>query len=83
MEHDYPGSQAGCGCPAMTRTLPLSPRRGRPAPAAARGAGDRGSEESAGCASASNWTAALLIAGVAVATGYFAHHAPRARPPAR
>ena len=27
---------------------------------------------------ASNWTAALLIAGVAAATGYFAHHAPPA-----
>jgi hypothetical protein len=27
---------------------------------------------------ASNWTAALLIAGVAATTGYFAHHAPAA-----
>jgi len=29
---------------------------------------------------ASNWTAAALIAGVAAATGYFAHHAPPAAP---
>ena len=29
---------------------------------------------------ASNWTAALLIAGVAASTGYFAHHAPPATP---
>jgi hypothetical protein len=29
---------------------------------------------------ASNWTAAALIAGVAAATGYFAHHAPPATP---
>jgi hypothetical protein len=29
---------------------------------------------------ASNWTAALLIAGVAATTGYFAHHAPPATP---
>lgn len=29
---------------------------------------------------ASNWTAAALIAGVAVATGYFAHHPPAATP---
>jgi hypothetical protein len=28
----------------------------------------------------SNWTAAALIAGVAAATGYFAHHAPPAAP---
>jgi hypothetical protein len=27
---------------------------------------------------ASNWTAALLVAGVAAATGYFAHHLPPA-----
>jgi hypothetical protein len=30
--------------------------------------------------SASNWTAAALIAGVAAATGYFAHHPPAATP---
>jgi hypothetical protein len=29
---------------------------------------------------ASNWTAALLIAGVAATTGYFAHHAPPVTP---
>jgi hypothetical protein len=29
---------------------------------------------------ASNWTAAALIAGVAAATGYFAHHQPAATP---
>jgi ferric-dicitrate binding protein FerR (iron transport regulator) len=29
---------------------------------------------------ASNWTAAALIAGVAAATGYFAHHQPAAAP---
>ena len=29
---------------------------------------------------ASNWTAAALIAGVAAATGYFAHHPPPATP---
>lgn len=29
---------------------------------------------------ASNWTAAVLIAGVAAATGYFAHHPPAAVP---
>jgi len=29
---------------------------------------------------ASNWTAAALIAGVAAATGYFAHHPPAAAP---
>jgi hypothetical protein len=29
---------------------------------------------------ASNWTAAALIAGVAAATGYFAHHPPAATP---
>lgn len=29
---------------------------------------------------ASNWMAAALIAGVAAATGYFAHHAPPAAP---
>ena len=29
---------------------------------------------------ASNWTAAALIAGVAAATGYFAHHPPTATP---
>ena len=29
---------------------------------------------------ASNWTAAALIAGVAAATGYFAHHQPPAAP---
>ena len=31
---------------------------------------------------ASNWTAAALIAGVAVASGYFAHHPPAAMPAA-
>ena len=31
---------------------------------------------------ASNWTAAALIAGVAAATGYFAHHLPPAAPAA-
>jgi hypothetical protein len=29
---------------------------------------------------ATNWTAAALIAGVAAATGYFAHHPPAATP---
>jgi hypothetical protein len=29
---------------------------------------------------ASNWTAATLVAGVAAATGYFAHHTPPAAP---
>jgi len=29
---------------------------------------------------ASNWTVAALIAGVAAATGYFAHHPPAAAP---
>ena len=31
---------------------------------------------------ASNWTAAALIAGVAAATGYFAHHPPTPAAPA-
>jgi hypothetical protein len=31
---------------------------------------------------AANWTAAALIAGVAAATGYFAHHPPAAAPAA-
>ncbi len=31
----------------------------------------------------SNWTAAALIAGVAAATGYFAHHQPPATPATR
>jgi hypothetical protein len=67
MEHDYQEE------PGWVR-LP-----GHDDDAYARGAGGR----AAGVRRvrrASNWTAAALIAGVAAATGYFAHHPPPATP---
>ena len=58
----------GCGCPGTT-TTPTRTVRAR-----ARASGIRRTRR------ASNWTVAALIAGVAAATGYFAHHPPAAAP---
>jgi len=78
MEHDYPEQPGWVRLPGYDEDprYPHDPgdpgdyRRG----ASARRSGVRRVRQ------ASNWTAALLIAGVAATTGYFAHHAPPATP---
>jgi hypothetical protein len=72
MENDYPEQPGWVRLPGYDED-----------PRYPRGAGDRRGARTAGVRrvrQASNWTAALLIAGVAAATGYFAHHAPPAAP---
>jgi hypothetical protein len=74
MEHDYPEQ------PGWVRLPGYDDERRYPYGADySRGAGARVSGVRR-VRQASNWTAALLIAGVAAATGYFAHHAPPATP---
>src|SRR6516225_9887488 len=63
-----PKGPGGCGYPVMTMTPATS---AMPGP---RAGGVRQLRR------ASNWTAAALIAVVAAATGYFAHHASPATP---
>ena len=78
MEHDYPEQPGWVRLPGYDED-PRYPRGADYPPDYRRGAGAR----AAGVRrvrQASNWTAALLIAGVAAATGYFAHHAPPAAP---
>jgi len=78
MEHDYPEQPGWVRLPGSEEDpryphgadYPGDHRRG----AGARVSGVRRVRQ------ASNWTAALLIAGVAATTGYFAHHAPAAAP---
>jgi len=78
MEHDYPEQPGWVRLPGSEEDpryphgadYPGDYRRG----AGARVSGVRRVRQ------ASNWTAALLIAGVAATTGYFAHHAPAAAP---
>jgi hypothetical protein len=81
MEHDYPEQSGWVRLPGHDKD-PRYPhgvddsrdyRRGPDA----RASGVRRVRQ------ASNWTAALLIAGVAATTGYFAHHAPPATPATR
>jgi len=72
MENDYPEQPGWVRLPGYDED-----------PRYSRGASDRRGARAAGVRrvrQASNWTAALLIAGVAAATGYFAHHAPPAAP---
>jgi hypothetical protein len=79
MEQDYPEQPGWVRLPGYDED-----------PRYARGADSRDHRRGAGAPvsgvrrvrQASNWTAALLIAGVAAATGYFAHHAPPATPAA-
>src|SRR5690348_16454406 len=78
MEHDHPEQPGWVRLPGYEED-PRYPRgadypRGYRPGAGARVSGVRRVRQ------ASNWTAALLIAGVAAATGYFAHHAPPATP---
>ena len=78
MEHDNPEQPGWVRLPGYDED-PRYPRGADYPPDYRRGAGAR----AAGVRrvrQASNWTEALLIAGVAAATGYFAHHAPPAAP---
>jgi hypothetical protein len=80
MEHDYPEQPGWVRLPGYDED-PRYPR-GADYPRDYRpGAGTRVSGARR-ARQASNWTAALLIAGVAAATGYFAHHAAPAAPAA-
>ena len=78
MEHDYP-EQSGWVRPPSYDEDPRYPHGADDARDHRRGADARASGVRR-VRQASNWTAALLIAGVAVTTGYFAHHAPPATP---
>lgn len=78
MEHDYPEQPGWVRLPAYDED-PRYPHGADDSRDYRRGAGARGSGVRR-VRQASNWTAALLIAGVAVTTGYFAHHAPAATP---
>jgi hypothetical protein len=66
MDHDYEERPGWVRLPGYDEDTPY-PRTAR-----ARAGGVRRVRR------ASNWTAAALIAGVAAATGYFAHHQPPA-----
>jgi hypothetical protein len=76
MEHDYPEQPGWVRLPGYDEDprYPHGVGDSRDYRRGARGAGVRRVRQ------ASNWTAALLIAGVAATTGYFAHHAPPATP---
>lgn len=74
MEHDYPEQPGWVRLPGYDEDPRYSEGAGYRRAATARASGVRRVRQ------ASNWTAALLIAGVAAATGYFAHHAPPATP---
>ncbi len=78
MEHDYPEQPGWVRLPGSDED-PRYPRGGGDSGEYRRGAGARTSGVRR-VRQASNWTAALLIAGVAATTGYFAHHAPPATP---
>jgi hypothetical protein len=75
MEQDDSGQPGWVRLPGYEEQDPRSPRAAdyRRGPAA-RASGVRRVRR------ASNWTAAVLIAGVATATGYLAHHTPPAAP---
>ena len=76
MEHDYPEQPGWVRLPGYDEDprYPDGADGPRDYQRAARGSGVRRARQ------ASNWTAALLIAGVAASAGYFAHHAPAATP---
>jgi len=76
MEHDYPEQPGWVRLPGYDED-PRDPRGADYPGDYRRGARTSGVRR---VRQASNWTAALLIAGVAAATGYFAHHAPPAAP---
>ena len=78
MEHDYPEQPGWVRLPGSDED-PRYPRGAGDSGGYRRGAGARTSGVRR-VRQASNWTAALLIAGVAATTGYFAHHAPPATP---
>ena len=78
MEHDYPEQPGWVRLPGYEED-PRYPRGADYMGDYRRGAGARVSGVRR-VRQASNWTAALLIAGVAAATGYFAHQAPPAAP---
>jgi hypothetical protein len=78
MEHDYPEQPGWVRLPGYDED-PRYPHLADGPRDYQRGAGARRSGVRR-VRQASNWTAALLIAGVAATTGYFAHHAPPATP---
>jgi hypothetical protein len=78
MEHDYAEQPGWVRLPGYDED-PRYPHGADDSRGYRRGAGARGSGVRR-VRQASNWTAALLIAGVAATTGYFAHHAPPATP---
>jgi hypothetical protein len=78
MEHDYHEQPGWVRLPGYDED-PRDPHGADYSRDYRRGAGARGSGVRR-VRQASNWTAALLIAGVAVTAGYFAHHAPPATP---
>jgi hypothetical protein len=70
MDHDYQERPGWVRLPGPGEDPPYSRSEGYPrSMGGTRGAGVRRVRR------ASNWTLAALIAGVAAATGYFAHHA--------
>ena len=79
MEHDYPEQPGWVRLPGYDEDprYPHGADGPRDYQRAARRSGVRRVRQ------ASNWTAALLIAGVAASAGYFAHHAPPATPAIR
>ncbi|SRR5579871_931412 len=78
MEHDYPEQPGWVRLPGYDED-PRYPRSAGDSGDYRRRAGARMSGVRR-VRQASNWTAAILIAGVAATTGYFAHHAPPATP---
>lgn len=80
MEQDYPEQPGWVRLPGYDED-PRYPRDADRSRDYRPGAGSRGYGVRR-VRQASNWTAALLIAGVAAATGYFAHHAAPAAPAA-
>ncbi len=73
MDHDYQEQPGWVRLPGYDEDPPHSPSAGY----------SRGGTRDAGVRRVrrvGNWTAAALIAGVAAATGYFAHHAAPAAP---
>ena len=78
MEHDYPDQPGWVRLPGYEED-PRYPHGTDDQRDYRRGTGSRVSGVRR-VRQASNWTAALLIAGVAATTGYFAHHAAPAAP---
>jgi len=79
MEHDYPEQPGWVRLPGYEED-PRYPRDADYPAGYRRGGGGARVSGVRRARQASNWTAALLIAGVAAATGYFVHHAPPATP---